>query len=302
MATGNYKAVIIGAGKIAWSLASAFQKAGIEIISVISRHESSAKTLAAKFKIKHYSDNLKNLPAGANLYLFTVPDNKIKPAADKISNLKANYKDIIFIHFSGVESIQALESLSEKGGITGSMHIMQTFPSKEIIPVKKCNAAVEINNPRCKKIFFDIARSLNLKPFSITQKEKTMYHLTGVLASNFLAGNFYAAEYLSGKNITAGKLLSGIALKALENVKNKGAVNALSGPVERGDYNTVKKHIDALNELKNEKELKGNIRLSYIAQSLVLLNVAKTKYGKLSAGHIKIRKLLKSELKKAASR
>jgi predicted short-subunit dehydrogenase-like oxidoreductase (DUF2520 family) len=298
MAKNKYKAVIVGAGKISWSLAPALPEAGIDVISVISRTNNSAKALANQYNIPHYSSGFKDIPPEADLFLLTVPDNKIKEAANKLSGVNRNYKENLFIHFSGVESIEALSVLAGKGGMTGSIHIMQTFPSRDVVSVRGCYAAVEAGNQSVKKILFKIARGLNLKPFEISSQKKALYHLSGVLTANFLTGNFFSAECLSGNDFDPGKLLGGIASKALENVRAKGALNALSGPVERGDIETVKRHMQALEEAINKKKELKNIRLSYISQSLVLLDLVKAKNGKLTPAHTKIKKLLKSELLK----
>jgi predicted short-subunit dehydrogenase-like oxidoreductase (DUF2520 family) len=299
MAAIKYKAVIIGAGKIAWSVAAALQHAEIEIVAVISKSESSAKTLAAKFKIKNYSASYTSIPLNANLYLLTVPDNSISSVAAKLSKLKMGYHGSVFIHFSGVETSGNLRALSEKGGTAGSIHIMQTFPYREkIISIENCIAAVESLDNSNNKLLLNFARLLKLKPFIINSNAKVVYHITGVLAANFLTGNFFAAEYLLAGKINTRRLLPGIALKAMENAANKGAVNSLSGPVERGDYLTVKKHIDVLVSERKVKKGAGHILLSYISQSLVLLDLVKERAGQLSPGQKKIYKLLKSELQK----
>jgi len=298
MVKSKYSAVIIGAGKIAWSAAAALRKNNITITSVISRNPDSARLLASKFKINHCTSDICSALPEADLYLLTVPDGKIKSVADKISGMGFDFSGKMFLHFSGVESSEILSSLAEKGGIVGSVHIMQTFPSREVIDISGCNAAVESFDKKYSKQVLSFARAIKLKPFLISSEGKTLYHLSGVLASNFTAGNFYIADKISGGNYNTAKLLSGIAEKTIKNITVRGAVNSLSGPIERGDYRTIKRHIEALQAALKTKKGTGSLLISYISQSLVLLELVKEKNGKLSPAHKKINKLLKEELQK----
>ncbi len=86
---------------------------------------------------------------------------------------------------------------------------------------------------------------------------------------------------------------------ALDNVFKLSPAKALSGPIDRGDIHTIKKHLDALDseirKSKSNKKLKL-LRMNYILQSLNLLEVVKAKYGRLTENHLKIEKFLKSKL------
>jgi len=73
---------------------------------------------------------------------------------------------------------------------------------------------------------------------------------------------------------------------------------ALSGPIDRGDFYTIKKHLDELDQrIKKSKDVHLKLlRKNYIVQSLSLLDVVKAKYGKLSRNHLEIKRFLKSKL------
>jgi hypothetical protein len=106
------------------------------------------------------------------------------------------------------------------------------------------------------------------------------------------------AEKLAGNAYNPVKLLSGIAEKTLNNITANGSVNSLSGPVERGDYKTVKKHIEALRQALKSKKGTGSMLAGYISQSLILIELVKEKNRELSPAHKKIKKMLKEELQK----
>lgn len=294
---------IVGAGKIAHSLSvSLISKYIIEC--VINRNLKSARTLAQKLSIKNFSDDLKDIPHSSDLIILSVPDDQIEKTSKKISKQKLNFTGKTFIHLSGSETIEALLSLKEKGSSIGSMHIMQTFPSKKNVSIKNCFAAVESDNQKTEKYLFGIAKSVGLKPFRIYSVQKSLYHLSGVFASNFLTGNIYASQKIfnSGdKKLRTNELLAPIADRTLKNIISDGTIEALSGPVERGDIKTIKNHLEDLKSKWfnfSDKSLAKLILASYLVQSLILLKITEEKSGRHSTEQKKLEKLLKTELKK----
>ncbi len=293
----------IGAGKISYSLSYALINSGYNISIVISRKKDSARKLARKFRIKNFSDRLEDIPFNSGILFLCVPDNQIKAVANKLSKLKINFPKSTFVHLSGALNASELSSLKKKNGQTASFHIMQTFPSKKIVSIKNCYAGIEVNNSNTKKLLFHLAKGLSLKTFEIKSEAKTFYHLAGVFASNFLVGNISNSEILFNyqrKDIySILNIISPIIESTLLNIKKNGTANSLSGPVERGDVSTVKKHLKELSRRSNKNIY---LFLSYVVQSLNLLNVVKKKYGKLSREHTEIKRILNEELKKISKR
>jgi predicted short-subunit dehydrogenase-like oxidoreductase (DUF2520 family) len=297
----KHKIAIIGAGKIAYSLSSALQKSGFDVQIVISTKLSSAKLLANKFSIPLYSDKLKNIPSDVNIFFLTVPDGEIKKTADALSRMKKEFKDKICIHFSGVETIDALKSIQKKKGATGSLHIIRPFPSKEVVDIKNSPASIETDNKPARFFLLQLCRKLKLKPHRISSEQKVFQHIAAVHSSNFLVGNlFNAFSLISSKNNAPKNILKNTTQSALENVFRLSPAKALSGPIDRGDIYTIKKHLNAFDaEIKKTKSKHLKLlRKNYIIQSISLLEVVKAKYGKLSYKHRSIEKLLFEEIRK----
>ncbi|MCW8811528.1 MAG: DUF2520 domain-containing protein [Ignavibacteriaceae bacterium] len=292
--------VIIGAGKLAYSLTSALLDAGYSVQSVISRKLSSAKSLAKKFSIPHFSNSIHKIPANVKIYFITVPDGEIKKVAESLSKLKKNFTDCICIHFSGVENISALQSLHKKGCEVGSLHIIRPFPSKNVVDINNFPASIETESKRANSYLIQLCKKLKLKPHRIKSDEKILHHLAAVHSSNFLVGNLFSAFHLiDSKNNLPKEILKQTTQTALDNVFKLGPAKALSGPIDRGDIYAIKKHIAALDKqircAKKNKKLKL-LKKSYVVQSLLLLEVVKEKYGKLDKNHLKIKKFLESNI------
>ena len=296
----KHKIAIIGAGKLAYSFSSALVKSGYSVQSIVSRKLNSAKSLAKQFSIQQYSNSLKKIPAEVNIFFLTVPDGEIKNTAEALSKVKKDFAGCVCIHFSGVENISALKSLQRKGCSTGSLHIIRPFPSKKIVDIKNSPASVETEDKEAKLFLMKLCRKLKLKPHFISSDEKVFHHIAAVHSSNFLVGNLFNAFYLiSSKNNLPKNILRLTTQSALNNVFKLSPAKALSGPIDRGDIYTIKKHLDALNTeiSKSKSNHLKLLRKNYIIQSLSLLEVVKAKYGRLSGKHLKIKKLLERELK-----
>lgn len=304
MKLSNINIAIIGAGKIAYSIAGELKNNGYFLSSAISRNFSSAKELAKTYNIPLCSNRIEDVDKSANFYILSVPDGEIDRTAKEISKQKLNFKNKLFIHLSGSLSSAVLFPLREKGAKTASLHIMQTFPSKTKIPISGNYAAIESDNKTAIKLIWQLAESLKLVPFTISSEAKTNYHIASVFASNFFAGNLFVSQQKfnsAGIEKDAVKLLTPLIETTFANVKKTGAVKALSGPVERNDLKTIRRHISALKKMpdakKEEKELNKLLYLSYLAQSLILTKVTEIKKeGVEEYGELK--KLLYRDIKK----
>lgn len=289
------KIAIIGAGKLAYSLTPALKKSGYDVLCVVSKKLSSSKLLAKKLSIPHHSNSLKKIPDGVDVFFLTVPDGEIKKAADSLSKLKRDFRKSVCIHFSGVENIDALNSLKKNGCATGSLHIIRPFPSKNVVDLRNSPASIETGSKQAKAFLLQMCKKLKLKPHLIASNEKVFHHLAAVHSSNFLVGNlFNAFSLLSSKSKYPKSILRKTSQSALDNIFKLAPARALSGPIDRGDFHTIRKHLEALEaEIKKSKNnyLKL-LRKNYIIQSLSLLEVVKAKYGRLSKSHIEIKKFL----------
>jgi len=287
------KFTIIGAGKIAWSLIPAMQEAGFTVDCIISRKISDAERAAEKFGIRKFSDSVKDLP-GKSIVLLAVPDDQLLKISKQIFDAGRHLDRRTFVHFSGVYSSDVLKYIKNNGGSTASFHIMQTFPSKRRVKIKNSYGSVESSDKKIRIMLIAFASKLGINAFEINGANKAAYHLSGVFASNFLVANFYSAEKLFRQAGGTGNFfdfIEPIIKRTISNIRNAGAKNSLSGPVERGDLNTVKVHT---RYLKNDKLMLS----AYLIQSLNIIQLKKEQ-GDILPAHKKIELFLNSVLRRA---
>ena len=303
MFKGKPNITLIGAGKIASSLTPALIKSGYKISCIISSNIKSSERLAKKYSIPLYSNNYSGIPAESNFFIISVPDRNILDSVNALSQSQLNFSRSLFIHLSGAEDILLLDKLKKKKASVASFHIMQTFPSRRPIKIAGSCAAIESADYNVYYFLEKFATKLELNPFRIESKFKTLYHLAGVFASNFFAGNMVAAQLLFEsaeiKGISFENIITPIIKSTVKNIMNTGPEKSISGPVDRGDFVTVQKHLSYLKKLTAKKghHFGSYLLQSYISQSLLLLEAVKIKYGALTEGHKKIKDLLLREQK-----
>lgn len=297
MLLNKIRIAVIGTGKISHSLVSALTNAKLKPEIIISKSLLSAKNLADKFRINKWSNNFRDINSSINFFILSVPDSKIEDVSQKLSQLKLNFKNSYFIHLSGSLNISTLKSLQAKDGNTGSIHIMQTFPSIKVVSIKNIFASLEADNSTTEKLLFSFSRKIQLKPFKIDSNKKIFYHLAGVFTSNFLVANLFNAKTLFElseiSDLSFNKLMNPIIDRTFSNIKINGIENSLSGIIERGDLKTVILHIKILNEKKLSLLLNN-----YLWQSYSLLSLIKKKNKRLTSNQKKIQIIINSELLK----
>lgn len=255
------KISIIGCGRVGTSLAVFLSRAGYDIVGVASRTRSSAeKTVWAAGtggtvgSVKIYDSPVEAAIAGDILFI-TTPDNLIQTVCSNISvNGSIDMDSKTIFHCSGALSSCVLASAAEKGANTGSIHPLQSFAPytpEQKSPFIDINVSVE-GSEKALTIGKDMIHALGAKHFTIPTKSKTLYHAAAVVASNYLVTlEHFAFELLKEADISEQKayqILEPLIQGTLTNIKTRGAVAALTGPVARGDAQIVEKHLKDINE------------------------------------------------------
>jgi predicted short-subunit dehydrogenase-like oxidoreductase (DUF2520 family) len=197
--------------------------------------------------------SLKSLP-NATVFL-SVPDDAVSTIAGRLAEAGTGIPGTVaFVHLSGALQLNALEPLRARHSI-GSFHPLQSFPEPR--PPSSLNGvvvAVDASTTALRRRLAGLARALGAKSKRVDDSQRALYHAAAVFASNYVdasVGQAVALLQISGwseKEATSGLLP--LAEGALANVRRRGPVGALTGPVRRGDVKTVERHVAALAELK----------------------------------------------------
>jgi predicted short-subunit dehydrogenase-like oxidoreductase (DUF2520 family) len=174
---------------------------------------------------------------GADLVLLCVPDRAIAEVAGGLE------PGPWVAHVSGGTSLSALDPHERRFG----MHPLQTFTrARGPEQLDGAFAAVTAENRGGLDVGFWLARTLGLEPFELADSGRALYHAGAVVASNFLVTLYRAAADLLGAAGAPPEALVPLMRRTIENGFE------LTGPIERGDWETVEAHRAAIREQRPE--------------------------------------------------
>ncbi|HWA58468.1 MAG TPA: Rossmann-like and DUF2520 domain-containing protein [Gemmatimonadales bacterium] len=220
---------IVGGGRMGRGLAGALSGAG-ERVTLWSRREASGAVDEAV--------------SGASTVVLAVPDDAIGALASALAAAGAVNAGQVVLHLSGLHGREALDALARSGAALGSMHPLQTVsdPATAVERWRGAYAAVE-GDPRAIEEGERLARLLGLTPFRLESHQKAAYHAGAVMVGNYAVALAGAAARLAS---SAGRMYLPLLAGALENLGRQSTASALTGPVRRGDLNTIRAHLEAL--------------------------------------------------------
>jgi predicted short-subunit dehydrogenase-like oxidoreductase (DUF2520 family) len=174
-----------------------------------------------------------------DVVLLCVPDRAIAEAAAAVE------PGPWVAHVSGATPLAALDPHTRRFGV----HPLQTFTTRRgPEQLDGAFAAVTFDDENGRAIGFRLAGILGLKPFALADEQRGVYHAGAAIASN----------YLVTLRRAAGSLLdaAGVPPEALEPLMRRTIENdfELTGPIDRGDWETVGRHLDAIRAERPELE------------------------------------------------
>lgn len=260
----------IGAGKVGFSLGKYLKENNINVIGYYSKSQHSAREAAIFTNTKQYS-SLEDLIKNSDAIFITTSDNQISSVWNEIKKLPI--KEKLICHCSGSISSDIFSNINNLGAYGYSIHPMFAISDKynSYKDLSKAFITIEGNEKYIKylkRLFSYLGNDVAV----INKENKVLYHAASVTVSNLVLGLINnGVNYLEECGFTqemALKALYPLIENNLRNVKERGTVNSLTGPVERGDLSTVINHLNVIRE--EDKEL-------YRLLSKNVLNIAKIK-------------------------
>jgi predicted short-subunit dehydrogenase-like oxidoreductase (DUF2520 family) len=187
-------------------------------------------------------------PPSFGIVFLAVPDHVVDEVAASISSLKPSRR-LSFVHVSGALRLDALSALS--GNPVGSFHPLQSFPApRDPSAFRGITVAVDASSPALRRRLAKLARDVGARPRHVDDSERVLYHAAAVFASNFVVALVdESASLLEAIGWSRGEALRGLAPlmeNALAAALDEGPTVALTGPIRRGDVETVARHLQAL--------------------------------------------------------
>jgi predicted short-subunit dehydrogenase-like oxidoreductase (DUF2520 family) len=242
---------IVGGGRVGRVLGRLWRDAGLlEVAAVCNRSRASSARSVAFIGAGRALAEL-SLLEPADLVMVSVPDDAVAAVAEGLARAGPELRGSVVFHVSGVLGIEPLAATAERGARTASMHPLASFAEPErMIRTFAGTPCGLTGDDAARNVLRRLVTAIGGRAFDVDGEAKALYHAAAVVASNHLVATMALALRLfeaAGVGSGAARDIAGhLARQTLDNVVALGPENALTGPVARGDVDTVRRHLDAL--------------------------------------------------------
>jgi len=248
---------IVGPGRLGTAIALSLARSGNRISEIISRQDRESLAAARRLlrKVGAHAAHTRSVRLDADVSWFCVPDSKIAEAAREHSDREWNGK--IALHSSGVLTSDALELLRDRGASVASVHPLMTFVRSSVPDLSGVTFAVE-GDPRAVRLARRIVRDLGGEMLLLRKQDKQAYHAFATMICPLLVSLLASTERVAGlagiPRQQARRRMLPIIEQTLRNYSRLGPKKAFTGPLVRGDGETISRHLQTLTALPAARE------------------------------------------------
>ncbi len=240
---------VVGAGRVGAVLAAALRAAGHEIVSAAGESTASRDRMAALLP-GVTGGKPTDVAKNCDLLLLTVPDDMLENVINTLVGAGAIREGQYVCHTSGRHGLAVLRAASDIGAKPLAMHPAMTFTGTEVDLDRLTGCVFGVTaGPEDRAVAENLVADLRGTPMFVPEDKRTLYHAGLAHGANHLvtlvaqAMELLAASGAEDPAATLRPLLSA----ALDNALTSGDA-ALTGPIVRGDVNTVRAHLRDIGE------------------------------------------------------
>lgn len=231
--------IIVGPGRAGGSIGLAAQAAGHEIVGVLTRSETRFDWPRLDWDTE--------LPE-ADIVFIAVRDEAILEVAERLTPHVSNVG--VVSHLSGFTPVLALHGIQERGVAVGGFHPLQSLPDPETGARALAGAFVGIDgDPLGVDVLTHLASSLGMEPFRLDDAARPAYHAAAAAAANFVVTALAVSADLYESAGIDPRVSRPLVERAVANAFDKGPAASLTGPIARGDIETVIGHLEAARDV-----------------------------------------------------
>ena len=261
----------VGPGRAGLSLGYAlWQAGGVASLTYCGRKQDPPPHPLFIEGIAQYVFGIERPEAGTTAVFLSVPDEVLPEISMALAAHGEPPGGCVVFHMSGAMGTDPLAPLVAKGYSAGTLHPLQTL-ADPVLGARQLQGVYFAlsGDPNAMATARRIVHHLGGNSVSVPVPRRPLYHAAAVLASNYMAGLINAAGRLMVQaGVPEDEALDAIiplARGSLENLERMGPVQALTGPISRGDLETIRLHL---------RTLEPRERALYAALGLELLHLA----------------------------
>ena len=247
---------IVGAGRVGRALGRRLHDLGWRVGGVTGRSMASAraavKVIGAGQPLAAPTHQVLN----SRVVLICTPDGAIEGVAQNLAHLGGKeWGGKVVLHTSGTLDSGVLASLARMGAATGSLHPMQTFSQQNFPDLANCIFGIE-GSPVALQAARKIIHQMGGVAVRLSGANKAAYHAAGSFACVYVLALMETATRIlmaqGFKRRQAMRALLPLTRQTLDNFERLGPRAAWTGPMSRGDFSTIERHVQALADFEAE--------------------------------------------------
>jgi predicted short-subunit dehydrogenase-like oxidoreductase (DUF2520 family) len=236
---------VIGPGHVGRGLVRAFRASGIEVVGLHGKRPSGVATSTGSIPPD---------AARANVVIVAVRDPQIDETLEEVSGAVKDgriARGTVILHTSAIAEPAALTAFGAAGYPTGTFHPLVPFGDPEVSAEMLRKGWIGVDGDiAARNASRRLAGQLGARVLEIPPGKKAAYHAAAVISSNFPVVLASVAGHLLHDigipDASAYQAVESLMTGALANMKQMLPDDALTGPVVRGDAETVARHLRAL--------------------------------------------------------
>ena len=209
---------VVGPGRAGRSLATALSRAGWQVVGLVGRDGDVA-----------------GAASGTDLLVIATPDAAIASVAAAVEPSE----HAVVAHLAGSLGLEVLAGHPR----AGALHPLVSLPDADVGAARLAGAWFAVaGDPLVQRA----AADLGGRWFDVADHDRATYHAAAAVASNHLVALMGQVDRIAGGIGVPGEAYVALAAASLRNVADLGPADALTGPVARGDWDTVRRHLAAI--------------------------------------------------------
>ena len=220
----NHSVRVVGSGRAGGALSSALTKVGWTVLAPVRR-----------------GDPLVDAAKDVDLLLLATPDAAIEEVAASITPIEAT----VVAHLSGARGLDVLATHPLRAGL----HPLTSMPTAEVGAERLARGAwfaLDASSDEAMVIVESVVTALGGRSFVVNDEHRVAYHAAAAIASNHVVALLGSAERVAASAVVPLGAYLELVRATIDNIEDLGVVDALTGPVARGDWETVARHREAI--------------------------------------------------------
>jgi predicted short-subunit dehydrogenase-like oxidoreductase (DUF2520 family) len=234
---------LVGAGRAGTAVAIGLVAAGWSVSRVAGRSPDARSVAAAAARFGAEAVEVADAGPGAGLVVVATPDAAIRETARVLAaSLESGG---LVVHLSGAQGLDALDAIATARDDVelGALHPLQTLPSPEVGATRLAGAWAAIAGPPAVRV---LAEQLGMTPFELADDDRASYHAAATIASNHVTALLGQVERVAATASVPLAAFEPLVRTTVDNCFAMGPEHALTGPVARGEVETILRHLGAV--------------------------------------------------------